>query len=448
MLRITILGGGYLGVVSAICYCECGFHVDVIEINPKRLSDLKKGITFVYEPSFESSLKNLQKQGVLRFFGNLSEAHSPADAIIIAVPGISFDNLAVYKAIQDISVLLTKDQYTCIIIHTVTAIGTCSIIKKNIRFMRPDLTIGEHYDIISNPTFLREGYPLHDFISPSRLVIGMDLNSSKAHELINKLYAGTILSNIPIIYTNYETAELIKYATTAFEFSKITLVNEISELCEKVGANMDSLISGVGLDENVGMNLMKVTPGYGGMGQSALIQELIKVGEIFGVNLRILQSSVESNTDRIISIFKKIICQIADEKNNEYRKVTILGLTYRSQTNEVKESPSIKVIKELLQNDITVTAYDPSLSPNMPDIGQIIPQDVLKSAKFYLLESAYEAVNQSYIVVIMTNWSEFLSLDFDKVAELMYKKSNGKPKLMNYSNIFPTSHFKNFDCIC
>ncbi|MDR0640590.1 MAG: nucleotide sugar dehydrogenase [Holosporales bacterium] len=447
MLRITVLGGGYLGVVSAICFCECGFYVDIIEINPKRLKDLKNYIVSVYEPSFESNLKKHHEQGYLRFFEHLKDSHSAVDVIVIAVPGVGSDNLAVHKAIQDISVLLTRDKYTCIVINTITVVGTCSIIKKNMRFMRPDLTLGEHYDIVLIPTFLKEGYALHDFMLPSRLVIGMDPDSNKARELINKLHAGIILSDIPVVYTNHETAELIRYVTTAFELSKITLINEVSELCEKVGADIGGLITGVGLDENIGMNLLKVTHGYGGVGQSALIHGLIRIGEIFGVNLRIAQATIESNDERIGNIAKKIIRQITDGEINERKKVAILGLTYRPQTNEVRESPNIKIVEELLKSGITVAAYDPSLSTEMPDIRQIIPQQILDSTGFQLSASPYEAANQSNILVIMTSWSEFISIDFNKIAEIMNKKPNGSPKVMNYSDMFSKSPFKNFD-IC
>jgi UDPglucose 6-dehydrogenase len=315
------------------------------------------------------------------------------------------------------------------------------------QFLRPDLTLGEHYDIITNPDFLREGYALHDFVTPERLVIGMDQNSKKAKNLIENLYSTIISSGTPIIYTNYETAELIKYATTAFIVTKSSLMNEVSDLCGKTGANVDHLIMGVGLDSYVGPKLLNVTPGFGGLAYPALMRGIIRTARTLGMECHIMQAVMENNANRAKSIAEHIIGKLHSNNGLSNKKVSILGMTCKPHTNDVKEAPSICVIHSMLENDVSVSAYDPSLRLDEPRTLLTIPKTILNHPKFQLTGSVYEAVEQSDMVVIMTDWAEFLSIDFEKVWELMKRNQNANPILMDTYNIYAQAKLRNFEYI-
>ncbi|MDR1475881.1 MAG: nucleotide sugar dehydrogenase [Holosporales bacterium] len=447
MLKITIIGGGYIGVLSGVCFCEFGFSVNIVESDPLILRDLKNNIVSVYEPSLSATLKNHQDNGRLRCAGDLNQTHENPDIFVIAIGPTTKEDQdeSVHEVIRKISPLLSKTRYTVILIKTVTTVGACSIIKKNMQFLRRDLTLGEHYDVVINPDFLREGYAMHDFITPSRLVIGLDQDSRKAEDMIVKLYSTIISTGIPVIYTNHETAELIKYASMAFIVTKTALINEFVDLCEKSGANVGQLILGTGLDPDIGLNLLQVTPGFGGRSPPALMRGIIRTACILGLEFRIMQTVLESNTTRIKNISEKILKRFIDEFglcNN--KKLAILGLAHKPNTNDLCESPSMMLVQEMLKNKIFVSAYDPSLPPNSPNTSRIISKESLSDSRFHLAESPYEAAEQSDMIVVMTNWSNFLSIDFEKVAELMNKRSGDPPILMDMCNLYTETYPKNF----
>jgi UDPglucose 6-dehydrogenase len=449
MLKITIIGGGYIGVVSGVCFCEFGFSVDIVEIDAVKLKDLKNNLVSVYEPSLESSLKKHQATGVLRFFGNLNKTHQNPDVIVIAVAHFDDEKQAakIHDITKDAMLLLSRSHYTAILIKTTTSVGTCSIIKNNAQFLRPDLVHGEHYDIITNPDFLREGYALHDFVAPDRLVIGMDQTSKKARNLIEKLYSPIIASEIPVIYTNHETAELIKYATTAFIAAKSALINEFADLCGKSKANIEHLITGIGFDSSVGPKLLKVTPGFGGLSYPALMRGITRMARSLGIECHITRAVMESNLARTRHISERIISKLSDENGLSNKKLAVLGLAIKPQTNDVREAPSISVIHTMLENDIFVSAYDPSFHLDALRILEAIPKTIFDNPRFQLTGSVYEAVMQSDMVVLMTNWSEFLNIDFGKVWELMNRRQNDNPILMDMHNLYTKAKLKNFEYI-
>jgi UDPglucose 6-dehydrogenase len=449
MLKITIVGGGYIGVVSGVCFCKLGFSVDIVEIDAEKLQNLKNGMVSVYESSLEFGLKKHQALGTLRCFESLSDTHHEPDVIVVATPYPGHEGTAdsILDVIREISLMLRRSHYSVILIKTTTPVGTCSIIEKNMQFLRPDLVLGDNYDIVTHPDFLREGYALHDFMMPDRLVIGIDQNSKKAMHVISKLYATIISSEVPVIYTNYETAELIKYATTSFVVTKIALINEFADLCRKSNANLEQLISGVGMDSRVGTKLLEATPGFGGASFPALTNGVIRIAQTLGLEFRIMQAVMESNDARIKEISSRIISKFDNNNGMECRKLAILGMTYKPQTNDIAGSPSMAIIQDLLNAGICVSAYDPSLLPNKEITWKIVPNTIIENPKFQLVASAYEAVTHSDMIAVMTAWTDFLSIDFGKVRELMNKEDGKQPTLIDMCNMFVKTNLKDFEYI-
>ena len=450
-MHITVLGGGYVGIVTSVCFCEFGFSVGVVEINKKRLDDLDKDITSAYEPGLSPSLKKHKNKKTIFFSDNLSDFYPQTDCIVIAVAtigknGEDSDLTDLHRVINEIALNLKRDRYMPIIVKTSVPVGTCRLILNNLQFMRPDLIPGEHYDIIANPSFLREGSAIHDFMSPDRVVIGLENDSKKARGAITQIYKSLMCSRIPFLYTNFETAELIRYATIGFVISKIVFMNEIADLCDRSGADIEMLTKGIGLDSRVGNKLLKSTPGFGGSSYPRTARILLDTATRLGVDMQILKSAMESNANRISGISNRIINKIDDGSEIFDKKVAILGLSFKAQTSDIRESPSVFVIKDLLDKGIEVDVYDPLFKTNSVEINKI-PEDITSNKKFKVTDSVYDAVNQSDIAVVLTDWMEFMELDLKKVSELMNKKQNGKPIILDYQNMFLLSAMEDFEYI-
>jgi UDPglucose 6-dehydrogenase len=310
--------------------------------------------------------------------------------------------------------------------------------------MRPDLGVGENYDIIANPGLLREGSAIHDFMSPNRVLIGLETDSSKARALISNVYASLINLNIPFVYSNFETIELIRSATVGFIVTKMAFINEMAELCDRCGADINTLIKGISLDSGIGSKYFRVSPGVGGTSYPRTARILSATASSLGLDLHIINSALFSNKVRISGIKEKIVRLIADENGScEGKRVSILGLSFKQLTSDIRESASIYVIQDLLASNIEVCVYDPLYKPGSEDI-QKLPRAIVQNRNFYIAESVYDATAQSDIAVVMTNWGEFMSLDFKKIHELMNKKPGEKPIILDYRNMFVQCELNDF----
>ncbi len=451
-MKVAVIGGGYVGLTSAVCYCEFGFDVLLIEKDKDRLELLKKGISASSEIGLESGLQKHLRNGAIHFSETIEDDISNVDAIVISVAtttpnGPDSDLTTLHEVIQEIALSLTADKYIGIFIKTSVPVGTCTIIANNMRFMRPDLTPGKHYDIIANPSFLREGSAIHDFINSNRVLVGLENeNSKEAKKLTLNLYASLVNLGVPFIFTNFESAELIRAATIAFITTKMTFINEIAELCDRVGANINTVIRGIALDQGIGYKAFQITPGFGGTSYPRTVRILANTANNLGLDLNILNSVISANTKRISSIKGRIINIIQDNEGIINKKVAIFGLSFKPLTSDIRESASIFVIRDLLSEGLDVSVYDPAYGLKSKEIKKI-PQDILENEKFHLEESAYDAANQSDIIVIMTNWAEFMTLDFKKISELMNKKQNEKPVILDYRNMFSKTDLSDFEYI-
>ncbi len=437
-MRVTVVGAGYVGLVSAASFGKLGFDVCLADIDTKKIREAKAGVFHTYEPEVRRALKEGIEAKHISISENLADTMVGSDAIVVAVSsakteGVDSDLSFLLGAMKTIATALTRDKYRGIFVKTNVPAGTCRGIAENFKSMRPDLTPGTHYDIIANPGFLREGTGIKDFVTPERIIIGLGEQSSKAQELISKLYMADI-SDARFIITNFETAELIRSVITNFTAIEMAFINEISELCDKLGADINAVIKAVSLEQSSGSNSLQITPAIGGTSIPRNMRILVDVAKSLGVNLQVLEGALRSNTERISKIKNRIINLIKDEKGITSEKISIFGLTFKPMVNDIKESASILVIKELLDSGVLVFAYDPALKPDSKELYRI-PSSILENKNFHLVNSAYDAAIESDIIVIMTNWAEFLVLDYSRIYELMNKPLSRKPVILDYRNM-------------
>ena len=438
-MNITVVGGGYVGLVSAVCFCEFGFKVCLVEQDSKRLENLKNGKSTVYEPGLDVMLcKHIQNKQLV-FSGDLAGMVANSDAIMIAVSTtLSIDtdlDLALLNStISVVASALVKGKYVGIFIKSSVPLGTCSIVADNIRFIRPELIAGQDYDVIANPTFLREGTAIKDFMSPDLEFIGLNTESLKAQEMIKILYETLLKLNIPFIYANFESVELARSVVIAIAATNMAFINEIKEICARTVADINVVIKSLMIEQKLRSNSLLISPGVGGSSFPRNVRILLNIANSLGVDLKILDGVLKSNAEQIRKISDKIINMIIDHEPLSSKRATIFGLTYKAQTNDIRESASLIVIERLLNEGISVYLYDPAYKPNS-DYLERIPKNVIEHEKFHLTNTPYEAVVQSDILIVMTAWPEFYSLNYKKIRELMCNKNGKQPIILDYKNI-------------
>ncbi len=425
----------------ALFLCELGHTVNCFDNNQQVLATIKEANSSlnINEPNINVLVKNYIQSNKLNLFNNLKESLNNTDAIIIKIPikgkldSLEDVNLKPFnELISNIIPYLNRSKYLPIFISTTVPIGTCSMITKNIQKNRSDLILTKHYDIICSPVFLREGSALHDLMEPDRLIFGFKKESVPADNIINKIYKPLTLRNVPFIYTNFETAELIKTATMGLATVNMAFTNEIEKLCNSTGVDFNILAKGVGLDKRVGKESLLSSSGIGGSSLPRNSRVLIKSAKQLGIDLSILSIALDSNIRRIKSISDKILKYY---KNNNIRRVAILGLAFKGLTTDITESPSIFVIKDLLKNNISVALYDPYYLPYSNNLS-IIPNDIKDNTSFYLCDSVYDAASQSDVLIAMTKCPEFNSINIPKIIELMQREQLAKPILFDCCNLF------------
>ena len=413
--KITIIGTGYVGLVTGTCLAELGNEVFCIDIDSVRIENLKEGIIPFYEPNLEELVKRNIKEKRLFFSIDLAPAISQSEIIFITVGTPAKENgeadlSYVEKAAQSIAKNL-RDYAVIVVKSTVppkTAKKIEGLIKKYYQ---------GSFDIVSNPEFLREGSAISDFMKPNRIVIGRE--SKKAEEVIRKLYEPL---NSPILVTNLESAEMIKYASNAFLATKISFINEIANICERIGADVEEIAKGMGFDPRIGDKFLKAGLGYGGSCFPKDVRALIHIGEEMGVDFSLLKEVDKINTRRIYIFVNKVkqVLWVLREK-----KIAVLGLSFKPQTDDIRNAPSIEVIRELKKEGAYLRLYDPQAIANMKKIFPAQDPDLV------YCPSAYEALEGANAGLIITEWPEFQNLDLRKVKTIM-----SNPILIDGRNIF------------
>ena len=404
-MRIIMVGTGYVGLVSGACFADFGHDVVCVDKDSKKIDALKRGEIPIFEPGLDDIVRKNCLEGRLSFATNLSEAANGADAIFIAVGTPSrrgdghADRSYVYSAAREIAEII--DGYTVVITKSTVPVGTGDEVAKIIRDARPNAELA----VVSNPEFLREGAAINDFKHPDRIIIGTD--DARARAVMSEIYRPLYVNQGPLLFTSRRTAELIKYAGNAFLATKISFINEMADLCEALGADVQDVSRGIGLDNRIGSKFLHAGPGYGGSCFPKDTLALIKTAENAGSRARIVETVVEVNELRKRKMADRIIA--ACDGTVWGKKIAVLGLTFKPNTNDMRDSPSIPICVALLAAGAEVIAYDPA---GMPQAAPLMPG--VRFAK-----NAYDCIKDVDAMVLVTEWEVFRALNLKRVKSLM-----------------------------
>ncbi|MGN6356071.1 MAG: UDP-glucose dehydrogenase family protein [Novosphingobium sp.] len=404
-MKIAMVGSGYVGLVSGACFADFGHEVVCIDKDPAKIDALNAGVMPIYEPGLAELVTGNAKAGRLSFTTDLATGIIGAQAVFIAVgtPSRRGDGHAdlsfVYAVAEEIGAHLTEP--AVIVTKSTVPVGTGDEVERILGEAKPDV----RFAVASNPEFLREGAAIGDFKRPDRIVIGTD--DEWARGVMREVYRPLFLNQAPILFTSRRSAELIKYAANAFLATKITFINEMADLCEKVGADVQDISRGIGLDNRIGSKFLHAGPGYGGSCFPKDTLALLKTAEDFESPVRIVEAVAKVNDSRKRAMGRKVIDALGGEPRG--KRVALLGLTFKPNTDDMRDAPSIAVAQALADAGVSVTAYDPEgmvlAAPLMPDVE--------------MKDSAYAAIDGADAVVIVTEWDAFRALDLGRVKQLL-----------------------------
>ena len=421
-MRVTMIGAGYVGLVSGACFADFGHQVTCIDKDTAKIAALNRGEIPIFEPGLAELVESNVRQARLEFAAEASQI-GEADAVFIAVgtPSRRGDGHAdlsfVYQSVRDIAPLLGSA--AVVITKSTVPVGTGDEIENILRDNRPNTDI----QVVSNPEFLREGAAIQDFKHPDRIVVGSD--DDRARKVLADLYRPLYLNTSPIIYVDRRTAELIKYASNAFLATKITFINEIADLCEQVGADVQEVARGMGLDNRIGGKFLHAGPGFGGSCFPKDTSALIKTAHDHGVPLRLVETVSAVNEQRKRAMARKVVQALGGSVRG--KTVAVLGLTFKPNTDDTRDSPAIPLITALHDLGATVRGYDPAgmeqAKPLLPDV--------------HYCQSAYSAAQGADAVVIATEWEQFRALDLSRLRAVM-----SQPVIVDLRNIYRSDEMK------
>lgn len=407
-MRIGVVGTGYVGLVSGTCFAEFGVEVICVDNDTSKIDALKKGIIPIYEPGLDALVEKQVNAGRLSFTTVLKDAVEGADAVFIAVgtPPKTDDGQAdmtyVYEAAKEIAKHITD--YTVVVTKSTVPVGTARELEAIIRETNPEAD----FDMGSNPEFLREGAAINDFMRPDRVVIGTD--SARAADVMRQLYRPLYINETPMVVTTPETAEIIKYAGNAFLATKITFINEIANLCENTGANVQEVARGIGLDGRIGSKFLHAGPGFGGSCFPKDTLALTQIGQKHNAPQNIVETVVWVNAERQRSMAERVMEACGGDVKG--KKIAVLGVSFKPNTDDVRESPALVIIPLLQEHGAVVAASDP-----------VAMEEAAKQLSDVVwCKDPYEAAQDADALVIVTEWNEFRSLNIQKLASVMKDK--------------------------
>ena len=422
-MKIAMIGTGYVGLVSGVCFSDFGHEVVCVDKDPRKIDMLESGKVPIFEPGLDQLMAKNVAAGRLSFTGDLKAAVNGADAIFIAVgtPTRRGDGHAdltyVMAAADEIAEAMTD--YAVVVTKSTVPVGTNRQVKQVIRKARPEA----EFDVASNPEFLREGAAIDDFMRPDRVVVGV--TSERAKEVMGEVYRPLFLREFPILYTDLETAEMIKYAANAFLATKITFINEIARLSEKVGADVKEVARGMGLDGRIGNKFLHAGPGYGGSCFPKDTHALARMGQDHSCPMQITEAVIKVNDEVKRRMVDKII-DLCDGSVNG-KTIAVLGVTFKPNTDDMRDAPSLTIVPALVGGGAKVRVVDPQ--------GQREGEHLLPGVQW--MEDAYKAAQKADCVVILTEWNEFRALDLKKLAKKMTT-----PRMADLRNIYSAKDAK------
>lgn len=415
-MHIAVIGTGYVGLVTGACFAEFGVDVTCVDVDKTKIDKLNNGVIPIYEPGLDQIVEKNAKDGRLHFTTDIQSAVQGAQVVFLAVgtppkddgsPDMSFYQQAakdVAHAMNGYKVLVTK---------STVPIGTGKWLRE---FVAANLKTETDFGVASNPEFLREGAAIDDFMRPDRVVIGS--NEAEAIEVMKELYRPLYLIETPIVITSLEAAELIKYAANAFLATKITFINEVANLCDAIGCDVHDVARGMGMDNRIGRKFLHPGPGYGGSCFPKDTRALTTVADQFGVETRIVDAVIEANERQRDAMIPKIERLVGDLKG---KKIGVLGLSFKPETDDMRESPAIDIVHTMIERGATVRAFDP--------VAMDEAKHFIKGIEYATDE--YDAINGADALVIVTEWNQFRALDMEKVKQLLKA-----PKIADLRNIY------------
>ncbi len=402
-MNISVIGSGYVGLITGACFAEFGINVTCVDNDTKKIKSLKKGIVPFYEPGLEELMTRNIKAGRMHFTSNIADAVDSSLVIFIAVgTPPRGDGSADMKYVEGVAKEMAKhiNSYKVIVTKSTVPVGTGEKVRN---IISKNLKENIDFDVVSNPEFLREGAGIEDFMRPNRIVIGA--SSDQATAIMKDLYRPLYLIETPIVITDVKTAELIKYASNAFLATKISFINELANLCEVVGANVQTVAKGMGLDRRIGPKFLHAGPGYGGSCFPKDTLALLQIGKENNVNMGIISATVKANEFQKEKAAEKILSVLEKPKG---KTICVLGLSFKPNTNDIRDAPSLFIINRLLKAGAKVRAYDPVA---MQDAKEVLP-------KVTFCEDVYDTVKGAEAVVIVTEWNQFRNLDINRIKKL------------------------------
>ena len=419
-MRVTMIGSGYVGLVSGACFADFGHDVVCVDLNTAKIEALQRGEIPIFEPGLDALVATNASAGRLTFTNDLPSAVAQADIIFVAVgtPSRRGDGHAdlsyVYAAARDIA--RAVQGFTVIVTKSTVPVGTGDEVERIIRETNPEADVV----VVSNPEFLREGAAIEDFKRPDRIVVGIE--DERARPVMEEVYRPLYLNQGPLIFTGRRTAELTKYAGNAFLAMKITFINEIADLCEQTGANVQDVARGIGADNRIGSKFLHPGPGYGGSCFPKDTLALAKTGQDYGTPLRLVETTIAINDQRKRAMGRKVIAALQGKARG--KTVGILGLTFKPNTDDMRDAPSIAIIQTLIDAGARVRAFDPE--------GMEAARAVLDNVEY--CDSAYDAAKGADCLVLVTEWNAFRSLDLPRIKDLMIS-----PVLVDLRNVYRPS---------
>jgi UDPglucose 6-dehydrogenase len=420
-MHIAMIGAGYVGLVSGACMADFGHHVVCVDKDASKVAALGHGETPIYEPGLHDLVLTNVNEGRLKFTTALGQAVADADAVFIAVgtPSRRGDGHADLSYVQDAAreIAVALDGFTVVVTKSTVPVGTGDEVERILRELRPDADVA----VVSNPEFLREGAAIHDFKHPDRIVVGTQ--DERAQKVLAEIYRPLCLNRAPILYTTRRTAELIKYAANAFLATKISFINEIADLCEKVDADVQEVARGIGLDNRIGAKFLHAGPGFGGSCFPKDVRALIRTAQDNGVSLRIVEAVAAVNDTRKRAMARKVSAIFSGTLRG--KTIALLGLTFKPNTDDMREAPSVDLITALQDMGAVVRAFDP--------VGMNQARNVLMDVIY--CADAYDCADGADALVLATEWEQFRALDLDRLRDAM-----ACPVVVDLRNIYSPAH--------
>ena len=424
-MKIAMIGTGYVGLVTGTCFAEFGHHVTCVDKLEEKIKTLKEGNIPIYEPGLDTMVAKNVAEGHLQFTTDLAEAVPDAEAVFIAVGtptsrrGDGYADLTyIYAAAKEVAEFLNG--YTVIVNKSTVPVGTARQVARIIRETNPEAD----FDVASNPEFLREGAAIADFMHPDRVVIGIE--SERSEQVLREIYQPLYLRDTPIVSTTIETAELTKHAANAFLAVKISFINEIASVCEAVDANVTDLAKGIGMDGRIGSKFLHPGPGYGGSCFPKDTLALMRLVQEYGESLRIVEAAVEVNAAQKARMVKKIRDALGGSEAG--KTLAVLGLTFKPETDDMRDAPALTILPALLEKGAVVRAHDPK---GMEEAKKYLPEGV------EYVNDAYGACEGADAVILMTEWNQYRALDFERL-----KGSMKTPIFIDLRNVYDPASLK------